>query len=246
VFTNEDPPQQLHLVRPDGTGYRQLTTDSDRHRQAAFSPDGAWVVFQTTRGGAGLAAIRTDGGGWQAVALARGLSQPQWSPDGSAISAFDNNTGAVLFDLRGGLGAAPSRDLPPVAEGVLFWPRAWSPDGALLAGFGNRGGQNTNLVVRSSTSDEYKTVAPLREAGFGSLAFVDRRLLVYTFDQAMSLYDLDTAGAPKLLYTPRSGRTVTSGAASRDGRWLTWIERADESDIWLMTLDEGAAGETRP
>jgi Tol biopolymer transport system component len=65
VFTNEDPPQQLHLVRPDGTGYRQLTTDSDRHRQAEFSPDGAWIVFQTTRGGAGLAAIRTDGGGWQ-------------------------------------------------------------------------------------------------------------------------------------------------------------------------------------
>ena len=25
-----------------------------------------------------------------------------------------------------------------------------------------------------------------------------------------------------------------------DGRWLTWIERADESDIWLVTLDEPA------
>jgi eukaryotic-like serine/threonine-protein kinase len=246
VFTNEDPPQQLHLVRPDGTGYRQLTTDSDRHRQAAFSPDGTWLVFQTTRDGAGLAAIRTDGGGWQAVTIARGLSQPQWSPDGSAIAAFDNSTGAVLFDLRGGLGAAPSRDLPPVAEGVLFWPRAWSPDGALLAGFGNRSGQNTSLVVWSSTSDEYRTVAPMTRAGFGSLTFVGRRLLVYTFGQAISLYDLDTAGPPKLLYTPRSGRTVTSGAASRDGRWLTWIEGADESDIWLMTLDEGAAGEARP
>ncbi|MCM2270078.1 MAG: protein kinase, partial [Thermoanaerobaculia bacterium] len=58
VFTNEDPPQQLHLVRPDGTGYRQLTSDDERHRQADFSPDGAWIVFQTTRGGAGLAAIR--------------------------------------------------------------------------------------------------------------------------------------------------------------------------------------------
>ncbi|HVS64831.1 MAG TPA: hypothetical protein VMT85_15150, partial [Thermoanaerobaculia bacterium] len=245
VFTNEDPPQQLHLVRPDGTGYRQLTTDSDRHRQAAFSPDGAWIVFQTTRGGAGLAAIRTDGGGWQAVTSARGLSLPQWSSDGSTIAAFDNNTGAVLFDVRDGLSAAPSRDLPPVAEGVLFWPLAWSPDGALLAGFGNRAGQNTGLVVRSSTSDEYRTVAPLVPGAFGSLTFLDRRLLAYASDQAISLYDLGTAGAPTLLYTPRPGRTLASLEASRDGRWLTWIERADESDIWLMTLDDEAAGGTR-
>jgi len=34
-------------------------------------------------------------------------------------------------------------------------------------------------------------------------------------------------------------------AASRDGRWLSWIERADESDIWLMTLED-AAGQARP
>jgi hypothetical protein len=39
--------------------------------------------------------------------------------------------------------------------------------------------------------------------------------------------------------------TSNAGAASRDGRWLTWIERADESDIWLMTLDEGG-GEALP
>ena len=35
-------------------------------------------------------------------------------------------------------------------------------------------------------------------------------------------------------------------SASADGRWLTWIERADESDVWLMTLEEPAAAEPRP
>jgi eukaryotic-like serine/threonine-protein kinase len=247
VFTNEDPPQQLHLMRSDGTGYRQLTTDGDRHRQGEFSPDGAWLVFQTTRGGFGLAAIRTDGGGWQSVASERGLSNPRWSPDGSTIAAFDSDTGAVLFDVRGGLSAAPSGDLPPVAEGVLFWPRAWSPDGALLAGFGSREGQNRSLVVRSTSSGEYRTVAPMTtEDGFGTLAFLDRRLLAYASNHAISLSDLDAAGEPKLFYAPRAGRTVANLAASRDGRWLTWIERADESDIWLMTLDDEAPGRPRP
>jgi hypothetical protein len=35
---------------------------------------------------------------------------------------------------------------------------------------------------------------------------------------------------------PAGGQSSVSSRT--DSRWLTWIERADESDIWLMTLDE--------
>src|SRR6185295_5615390 len=72
LFTNEDPPQQLHLVRPDGTGYRQLTVDGDRNRQGSWSPNGDWIVFQTTRGDTSLAVIRPDGGGWQSLPVGLG------------------------------------------------------------------------------------------------------------------------------------------------------------------------------
>jgi hypothetical protein len=75
------------------------------------------------------------------------------------------------------------------------------------------------------------------------LTFLDRRLLAYASNQAISLYDLDRAGEPELLYAPRPGRSLTNVEASRDGRWLTWIERADESDIWLLTLDDGAGSD---
>ncbi|HEY8145094.1 MAG TPA: protein kinase, partial [Kofleriaceae bacterium] len=140
LFTNEDLPQQLHLVRADGSGYRQLT-EGDRNRQGEFSPDGAWIVFQTTRGDSSLAAIRADGGGWQSVPAGLGFATPRWSPDGSTIALYNNNRNGALLDVRRGLSAAVLQELPPISDGVLFWPVSWSPDGALLAGRSARAGQ---------------------------------------------------------------------------------------------------------
>jgi hypothetical protein len=76
------------------------------------------------------------------------------------------------------------------------------------------------------------------------MTFIDRRHLAYTDDR--TLWSLDVSGGePKRLYSPPEGRRIGNLAASSDGRWLTWIERADESDIWLMTLDEAGDGAPR-
>ncbi len=240
LFTNEDPPQQLHLVRPDGSGFRQLTNEGDRNRQGAWSPDGKWIVFQTTRGDASLAAIRSDGSEWQPIPVGPGLSVPIWSPDGSTIAAFDNTKGGMLFDVRGGLGSPVARLLPPVADGALFWPNAWSPDGALLAGRSNRAGQTADMVVRSMAEGRYLEPDWSRgQATDVGMGFVDRFHLVYSTGREIRLGDL-RGGEPILLHASSRGHRVGDVSVSRDGRWITWIDRADESDIWLMTLD-GAA-----
>ena len=240
LFINEDLPQELHLVRPDGSGYRQLTTDGFRNRQGEFSPRADWIVFQTTRGEASLAAIRLDGGGWQPIATGRFLSDPLWSPDGSTLAAFDNTTGGVLLDVRAGLDTPGVSELPPVSDGVLFWPAHWSPDGALLAGQATRAGQGEQIVVRSMASGEYRMLTP---SGFESvsMAFVARRHLAYTDDRSLWLRGVD-GGEPLRLYSPPAGRRIGDLTATRDGRWLTWIESGDESDVWLMTLEEASAG----
>ena len=244
LFTNEDLPQQIHLVRPDGSGYRQLT-EGDRNRQADFSPDGAWIVFQTTRGEHSLAAIRPDGGGWQPLPVGPGFATPRWSPDGSTISGFDNNKNAMLVDVRGGLAGATVRELPPVAPGVLFWPVAWSADGALLAGRATRAGQIGDIVVRDMATGTYRELTGSAGAPEDfNLVFIGNRHVVSISGSGLWVRDV-ASGEAKMLYEAPAGRALASVAASRDGRWLSWIERADESDIWLMTLED-AAGRARP
>ena len=240
VFTNEDQPQHLHLVRSDGTGYRQLTTGNERNRQGSWSPQGDWIVFQTGRGETSLAAIHPDGGGWQPIPVGPGYTNPRWSPDGSTILTYNTAKGGRLLDIRGGLGSPVELELPPIAPGVLFWPISWSPDGALVAGSAVRAGQIGKSFVRSLASGTYREMSWGREGKVDyALAFVDGAHLAYTSGGDLWLGDL-AGGPPKRLYTAPGGHRIANLSASRDGRWLTWIDNADESDIWLMTLDEAA------
>ena len=61
--------------------------------------------------------------------------------------------------------------------------------------------------------------------------------LVYGSGGELWLGDI-RGGEPKRLYTSPPGHRIVNISGSRDGRSLTWIDNADESDIWLMTLDE--------
>ena len=195
-------------MRPDGTGYRQLTEGATGTGRGSGRRAADWIVFQTTRGDSSLAALRPDGGGWQALPVGTGLSTPRWSPDGAAICAFHNDQGGVLCRRDGRASAAAVRRvLPPVADGVLFWPIAWSPDGALLAGRATRAGQIEDIVVRSMASGEYRTL-PRQTSGARedfNMVFVDRRHLVYTDDRALWIRDV-LGGEPKRLYSPPGGR----------------------------------------
>jgi hypothetical protein len=79
----DPPPTRIRrsksTVRPDGTGYRQLTLGADRNRHA-LGRRRATDAFQTTREASSLAAIRLDGGGWQAIPVGPGMSTPPGRP----------------------------------------------------------------------------------------------------------------------------------------------------------------------
>ena len=122
----------------------------------------------------------------------------------------------------------------------MFWPITWSPDGAFLAGRAVRAGQTESLVVYSLAGGEYRSFASGRAVQLDfNLEFVDRHHLVTIDGADLWLRDL-RGGEPALLHTAAAGHQLHSISASSDGRWLTWIDRADESDIWLMTLDEAS------
>ena len=95
------------------TGTRRALTDNDHeHERPVFSPDGAWVLFESWRTGSGIEAdlylVPVAGG--DAVKLdtrggAHGDSQyAQWSPDGRTIAFTSSARGRreiALVDLEG-------------------------------------------------------------------------------------------------------------------------------------------------
>jgi hypothetical protein len=64
-----------------------------------------------------------------------------------------------------------------------------------------------------------------------------RHLALVRQGEAVVLLDL-ALRALRTIYDAPGNARLRSLSLSRDGRWLSIIETADESDIWLMTLDE--------
>ncbi|MDH4068948.1 MAG: S9 family peptidase [Ignavibacteria bacterium] len=78
----------LWVISADGTNRRQLTTDPANDRNAAWSPDGRLLAFESTRTGISqIWLIGPDGGEpIQLTSIATGASEPVWSPDGNSIA----------------------------------------------------------------------------------------------------------------------------------------------------------------
>jgi TolB protein len=84
-----NPNYDVFIVRPDGTGLRQLTNWPGEDGWPTWSPDGKWIAFSSTHGaGAGrllLYVMRSDGSDKQLLVHGTTAEFPVWSPDGNTI-----------------------------------------------------------------------------------------------------------------------------------------------------------------
>ena len=78
----------LWLSTVDGKSIRQLTTHSAADRNPAWSPDGTWIAFESTRSGENQIWLLSTSGGEprQFTTLSTGASQAVWSPDGKQLA----------------------------------------------------------------------------------------------------------------------------------------------------------------
>lgn len=90
VFTSErEGSADLYRIHPDGTGIERLTDDPAYDDQADFSPDGARIVFVSTRSGGRANLWILDVAAHKATRLSSGNGgdfRPSWSPDGAWIA----------------------------------------------------------------------------------------------------------------------------------------------------------------
>jgi Tol biopolymer transport system component len=124
----------LWVVGADGSGRRRLTY-GNVDVQPAWSSHGDVIAFVriTARGESGVWLVRPDGTGLRRLpAVAPGLTDPRWSPDGSRLLLTD---GKRLFTVRpDGRGRRTIARLTTDARSGVEDPQPdWSQDGRWIA-----------------------------------------------------------------------------------------------------------------
>lgn len=156
---------RIYVMRPDGTGVQQVTTEPGDQIEPALSPDGgrlAYVARPSADAPYHLFIRNLTTGAVQSLTRERtGLPfsevrQPTWSPSGLEI-AFAGRVGnvyklfvinvdsGVIRQVTGGI----SNDTDP----------AWSPDGLLIAFTSNRADAAGNAVRADGGTDIWTVVA---------------------------------------------------------------------------------------
>ncbi len=236
LFDDAGLPQHLFLADAGGR-LRQLTEGPHRDRQGSFSPDGAWIVFQTDRWPSKLALIRPDGSGIHDLGIGRtaGAWYPTWAPDGRWLAA-GGTEGPILIEVSDGKAVGPAAPLAPFPEaGLAFWPSSFSPDGRRLAGnIQSSANSSVGAAVYSLSDRSYRRVRA--EEATQVLFLPDGKRVLSVSPRALSIVDVES-GASRAFVTASEGWQMVRAALSRDGRHLAWHERADESDIWLAEFE---------
>jgi eukaryotic-like serine/threonine-protein kinase len=237
AFDTSFPREDLFVVRPDGSGQRQLTDDPHKDRIPRWTPDSRVLFYSNRASGDSYGAwtLRPDGSDLQQIVHGsrEPLYNPIASPDGRRLVATLGFQGAAFIELD----QPPGRRIRwlPRPEGgrEVFSPTSWSADGQLLAGTLERtdGSSVPGVVVFSLASGRYEK---LTDVGTVPIWLHDSRTLLYLHEGKVFLRALD-AREPRLLLDPPPNSVFTNVAVGPDDRALYAVRDSDEGDVWMMT-----------
>jgi len=157
VFSREGDDGRFHLFasEPDGTGLRQITSDSTDDTDPAVSPDGRTIAYIRASDEFGLLAISivpSEGGDVTKLAEGRYVDDPAWSPDGREVAFVTSGIDSMWVQMVD-TNAQLTRSLLDVAT-PLASP-SWSPDGTRIAlGVVPGGPQGSVGIIPTNTMAE--------------------------------------------------------------------------------------------
>jgi Tol biopolymer transport system component len=233
-------PEDLFVIRSDGTDLRKLTDDAYKDRGPRWTPDSQWIIFYSERSGRyDYWRIKPDGSGLQQIVKSSGSftgAPSLLSPDGKEIL----NSGMSGFQMIDISGSLPSTKFQTIAgfpiAGQYFFAVSWSPDGKKIAGRIVQ--QTVNRAIYTYTFDTkaYEKMADIEAvaAGLSSIFWLkDSRRIVYVDQQKFWVVDTETRKPRALgdLDPEMAGFRISS-----DNRTLYYVRNKQESDVWLLQL----------
>ncbi|MFN2565056.1 MAG: protein kinase [Gemmatimonadaceae bacterium] len=235
-YSRVGPEGDIYVVRADGTGLRQVTSDSAIDRVPRWSTDGKWISHFSDRSGGNfqLWAVRPDGSELRQLTDIGGV-YAAWSPDGRrvATTAVANaaNRLVYIFDPNLPPGESNRQVLTNVndARGG-FVVTSWSRDGNLIAG--QVGVPGKGIAVYDLRTGTFQRVA---DFGEWPVWLPDsRRLLFVARGKEFHVADTRTREVRKIWSVSRD--VIGPPRLTRDGRAMYFSRRVSESDVWLLTM----------
>ena len=241
AFTTAAPQEDLYTMSIGGSEQNQITNDAFRIRKPRWSPDGETLLFYTNRDGTYDIWTMSPTGGAQRKLVAAGAAtvmDPAWAPDGTRFSFFTIGAGTSIMDVDPQSGVAPLV-LPPAGsagEPNIFRGSSWSPDGSRIAGYTFGGGSSRQvLTVYSFDTEAYEFFEIGEDRALSPVWLADSRYLVVIGGvDRLVLVDTESGDATELLSVAPDVLAVDI-AVSPDSRWIYFIRRQVEADLYLLT-----------
>lgn len=239
------------LLQPLGGGVQQpLTPRSGRARNASWSPDGRWIIFESDQNSfSDLYRIHPDGSGLRRLTdNKQGNFEPVISPDGEQIvlsSSRDMN--AEMYRIRSD-GASPERLTWSMRD---EWGARWSPDGRLVAFLSDKTGKDEIYLIEPSGAGERKLNAT-RARGDGPPVELLEGEIAWSPDGRRIAYSTRDRQGRSLIWVAdlkKERHTLLSGGAgnderpvwSPDGRYLAFVsDRDGDRELYVMRADGSA------
>jgi serine/threonine protein kinase len=236
TFTSRQEPEDVYVVKTDGTNLHKLTEDSYLKREPRWSSDGKRIAFFSNRTGKWqIWAIRPDGGSLEQLTnSAEGADGPVWSPDGTRLFCFAPVGQPFVFEPAKTGSAQSYRELPPESEsGGKLWAWSWSGDGKRLVGplLNREDGSSLGITAYSVDSERYERILPY---GTGGHWLSDNRRVLFLHQDKLYLVDSSSKRLHEVLSVAPNAVGQQFGFF-RDGLIVFNLD-ATQADIWQMNL----------
>lgn len=237
AFSTEGKQEDIFVIRPDGTGVRQLTNDPYKDRAPRWSPDGKTIAFFSDRSGKyEIWTIHPDGSGLTQLTRFPGAHYPAWSPDGTRLAFSHHHPNATfIWELKTSKALALPT-LPDATQTFEAW--SWSPNGKELAGIRHLdNGDHVGIIVYSFETGKFDS---LTDFGEWPIWLKDNRTILFLSKEKIYSIDRQSKEYREITFTTHQKIAGSFTISPEENAFYLPIDTT-QADIWLIQLGDSSA-----